>query len=49
MNTPTKRDENERMMAVEIELSVEEMEEVIAPGWLSNHNEVLLSESVEND
>jgi hypothetical protein len=47
MNTQANRDDNENMMAVEIELSVEEIEEVIAPGWLNNHNETLISDSAD--
>ena len=29
----------------EIELKVEEIEEVIAPGWSNNHNETLVSDA----
>jgi hypothetical protein len=47
MNTQATRDENENIMAIEIELSVEEIEEVIAPALISNHNETLISESAE--
>ena len=47
MNTQATRDENENMMAIEIELSVEEIEEVIAPGFQLNHNETLISDSAE--
>ena len=47
MNTQANRDENENMMAIEIELSVEEIEEVIAPGLQLNHNETLISDSAE--
>ena len=51
MNTQANRDENENIMAVEVELSVEEMEEVIAPGRVigSNHNETLISDRAEID
>ena len=54
MNTQANRDENENMMAVEIELSVEELEEIIAPGLFlleraigHNHNETLISDTRE--
>lgn len=47
MNTQPNRDENENRMAVEIELSVEELEELIAPGLQLNHNETLISDSAE--
>ena len=49
MNTQANRDENENRMAIEIELSVEEIEEVIAPGRPigTNHNETLISDSAE--
>ena len=29
----------------EIELNVEELEEVIAPGWVNNHNEALVADT----
>jgi hypothetical protein len=47
MNTQPNRDEKESVMAVEIELSVEELEEVIAPGIGVNHNEALVSDTRE--
>jgi hypothetical protein len=47
MNTQANRDDNENMMAVEIELSVEEIEEVIAPGFQLNHNETLIGDSAD--
>jgi hypothetical protein len=47
MNTQANRDEKENVMAVEVELSVEEMEEVIAPGVDINHNEALVSDKRE--
>jgi hypothetical protein len=49
MNTQVNRDEKENMMAVEIELSIEELEEVIAPGLAINHNEMLVSDIAEID
>ena len=33
---------NSKAHATEIELKVEELEEVIAPGWTTNHNETLV-------
>ncbi len=47
MNTQVNRDEKENVMAVEIELSIEELEEVIAPGIALNHNEMLISDTRE--
>ena len=49
MNTEANRDENEDMMAAEIELSVEELEEIIAPAGpvAHNHNETLISDTRE--
>jgi hypothetical protein len=49
MNTQATRDENENIIAIEIELSVEEIEEVIAPGWTNNHNETLISDNADID
>jgi hypothetical protein len=38
---------NESAITLEIELTVEELEEVVAPGQRLNHNETLLRDSEE--
>ena len=46
MNAQTKQDEKTTTTTSEIELSVEELEEVIAPGRRLNHNETLVCDAV---
>ena len=40
-------EQNDKMMTAEIELEVEELEEVIAPGRGMNHNETLVCDTAE--
>ena len=47
MKPQTNQDEKEIVVAMEIELEVEELEEVIAAGRIPNHNETLVSDEVE--
>jgi|GEM_PF-3050635 len=39
--------ENEMAMTTEIELAVEELEEMIAPGQSFNHNETLVRDTAQ--
>ena len=45
MKPQTNKDEKETVMTMEIELEVEELEEVIAPGRGVNHNETLVRDT----
>src|SRR5262249_29085685 len=44
MNTQIHSNAQEHEMAIEVELSVEELEEIISPGVELNHNETLVSD-----
>ncbi len=47
MKRQSNQDEKERVKEKEIELRVEELEAVIAPRLVANHNETLLNDEIE--
>ena len=47
MNTKADTDERQNATTSEVELSVEELEEVIAPGITRNHNQTLVRDTAD--
>ena len=47
MDTTDRTNEKQAVVADEVELCVEELEEVIAPGRMRNHNETLVRDTEE--